>query len=421
MLMLVLAVLITGVLTMAVSTRNLSASRHEYTEALYVAEAGINRVIATWRGSASLPAVPGYADGTITNSGRTGAYHVSWDYWRPHGDDSLIRQDVVVLTSRGTVNTALSDKTIYNLTRTVQVNFDANGDWAWNHVYTSHDVDRPEYLLGINDFAEINGHPSVVPSDLMDENGPAMSPSLPSPKWNEWEATAKSYDTLPYANIFNAKAAAELNRHLYWEGQSTSAHTGSGHTDYNYFDPLDPRYGFVGPSYPEAYGCTGFTVTFNKQTSAAYTGVYFVHGDVIIKNGVTINGTIVATGSILFQGQASSITPEPTGGDYCAPYTVYPALIAGNNITIKDASADHVKGIMWAGRSFVANAASVYGCVVAPSVTIGGTSDWTRYGFDNPIPDADCTRYLPGESPPPMFNEPDMGALQPVPHSWREL
>ena len=77
MVMLVLAILVAGVLTMAVSARNLSASRHEYTQALYVAEAGVNKLIAEWRhaGAANPPAQP-YA-GTVDNAGTTGSYSVT--------------------------------------------------------------------------------------------------------------------------------------------------------------------------------------------------------------------------------------------------------------------------------------------------------------------------------------------------------
>lgn len=56
--------------------------------------------------------------------------------------------------------------------------------------------------------------------------------------------------------------------------------------------------------------------------------------------------------------------------------------------------------------------------MVAPHITLSGNFSVT-YGFDTTNPG--CPRYEPGASPPPMFNEPGMNNLQPVPHSWREL
>jgi len=406
MVMLVLAILITGVLTMAVSARNLSGSRHEYMQALYVAEAGINKLVSDWRGRGAVnpPAQP-YI-GTITNQGRTGSFRVSWDYWRP--EPGIVRQDVVVLTSTGTVNTGLSG-TIYNVSRTVQANLDTNGDWAWSHVYCTDDPD-PAYQ--VPPYADVNGASGYIdPPNYLDEHGPGSSPKLPTPKWDQWEAAAASYDTLPYSKV--SSGTADPARHVYWSGQSTSAHTGAGHTHYNYFMP-DPY--FPAESYPAAYGCNGYTVTFTQGTVGE--GVYFVHGNVIVKNKVTINGTIVATGDITFQGQGAVIIPLMHNSQDCATRTVYPALIAGRDIEIRDQSTFHTGGIIWAGRSFTAKAADQAGCIVSPHITLSGNFS-VEYGFDTTNPS--CPRYEPGSSPPPMFNEPGLDAMQPVPHSWREM
>ncbi len=412
--MLVLAILITGILTLAVSTRNLSSSRHEYTEALYVAEAGINKVVATWRKN-GLPDLynPVAVDGTITSQGKTGAFHVIYDFWHPY--PGATREDVVVLTSQGTINTALSDKTIYNITRTIQVNFDTNGDWGWSHVYYSDDLD---VAYQVPPYANINGNSGdVEPGNYLDEHGPGMGSVLPTPKWNEWEATAAAYDTLPYSNaLMRSKEDATEARHVYWQGNSTTAHTGAGHTHYNYFTP-DPY--FSGLSYPAAYGCNDFTVTFNKHDGVDYSGVYYVHGNVIVKNGVTITGTIIATGDVSLQGQAITIVPLIKNEMDCEARTVYPAIIGGRDVLITDQGVDfHTLGIIWAGHSFESKASNQSGCIVSPHITLGGNFNVT-YGFDTSNPD--CPRYEPGSSPPPMFNEPDLGAMQAVPHTWREL
>jgi hypothetical protein len=161
------------------------------------------------------------------------------------------------------------------------------------------------------------------------------------------------------------------------------------------------------------------TIEFKKQSAPSYDGVYFVHGDIIVKSGVTINGTLVATRDIIFQGQAeATINVLIENAQDCAARTVYPALIAGRDILIRDQSVFHTTGIIWAGRSFSARAADQGGCVVSPHISLSGNFSVT-YGFDTTNPG--CPRYEPGASPPPMFNEPGMNNLQPVPHSWREL
>ncbi|MFB3880473.1 MAG: hypothetical protein ACE149_04375 [Armatimonadota bacterium] len=422
--MVVMAILITGVLAVAFSARGLSASRHEYSEALYVAEAGINKTITTWRRTGVPATIPGAGNGTITDRGRTGSYQVSWDYWHPYGpNDPFVRTDVIVLTSQGTINTHLSNKTALNVSRTIQVNFDTDGDWGWNHVYYTDDPD-PQYQ--VPPFADVNGSSGeIIPLSHLDAHGPGAGDTLPTPKWDEWLARASKGvsdedptddDVLPYPSALPAKADASEARHVYWKGASTAAHTGAGHTHYNYFVP-DPY--FPGLSYPVAYGCSDFTVTFTKHNGVDYSGVYYVHGNVIVKNGINLTGTIVATGDISFQGQGTSdIRVMIENQDDCAARTVYPALIAGRDIEIRDQSIFHTNGIIWAGRSFTAKAADQAGCIVAPHITLTGNFS-VNYGFETTNPE--CPVYEPGNSPPPMFNEPDKGVMQPLPHSWREL
>ena len=72
MLMLVVAILVTAVLTMSMSARLLASSRHEYTQAIYLAEAGVNTVIADWRdrGAENPPAQP--YQGVLATGGAAG-------------------------------------------------------------------------------------------------------------------------------------------------------------------------------------------------------------------------------------------------------------------------------------------------------------------------------------------------------------
>jgi len=182
MLMLVVAILVTAVLTMSMSAQLLATSRHEYTQAIYLAEAGVNTVIADWRdrGAENPPAQP--YQGVLANGGAAGTYHVTWT---PPNDAG-----VIILDSLGTVNTGLTG-TVYHLQRTVQVRLDTDGDWAWNHVYYSDSdlpgQDEPPYAT-INGIVEVEVDGAVgAPEDFLDHaNGPMSGGMLPSPMWDLW-------------------------------------------------------------------------------------------------------------------------------------------------------------------------------------------------------------------------------------------
>ena len=77
-------------------------------------------------------------------------------------------------------------------------------------------------------------------------------------------------------------------------------------------------------------------------------------------------------------------------------------------------------GIIWAGRSFDCRAALAAGCVVSPSVIMRGNF-YLEYGFPIDPTDPNSPRFEPGVSTPPMFNEPDIGQVQPTPRTWREI
>jgi len=181
-------------------------------------------------------------------------------------------------------------------------------------------------------------------------------------------------------------------RHTYWYGSSPStpldpaAHAADGHAsnDQNYFMP-----DWYGVDNPEAYICNSknkrFTVTFGKQQSASgvYTGNYFVHGDIYVKQNAKIRGTLIATGDVIFFGVANvEITPEAINPEApCEERVYYPAIIAGGNVLIRDLGVDpgdtspsrlRVSGVIWAGGSYQGAASQVEGCVVSPSVRLDG-------------------------------------------------
>ena len=463
--MLVIAILIMSILTMTVSARLLSSSRHEYTQAIYLAEAGINAVISDWRylGPASPPPQP-YED-DLANGGAAGSYRVTWG---PYVDQNgTPRPDWIVVTSTGTVNTGLVG-TVFNLSRTVGVRLDTDGDWAWNHVYYS-DTDLPE--MSDPPYADVKGGSGELeidgvtgdPEDFLDHaNGPGGGGMLPSPMWDKWHDWVQ-YDetcdpvtkeliprdpdgdgvpnprwvdqsTLPAYTDTTVYAAEVPDRHLFWYGSSTGApldpvaHAGDAHAgnDENFFMP--DWYGFDNP---HAYVCNSsskrFTVIFGKSKDIeVYTGNYFVHGDVQIKNSAQIKGTIIATGNVTFYGVANaSIEPEVANPeDPCDERVYYPTIIAGQDVLVRDQGVGQddlrerlrVSGIIWAGNSYTGQASNVEGCVVSPSVTLGGNY-LTRYGIYN----LEGCEYMPGELPPPWFREPDRGELQPVVRTWREL
>lgn len=459
MVILVVAILVVAVLTMAMSAQFLSSSRHEYTQALYLAEAGINAMVSDWRVRGKDNPPPQPYIGELENRGAAGSYEVTWT---PHPT----RPDWLVLTSVGTVNTGLPG-TIYNVTRSVQTVLDSDGDWAWNHVYYSDsDIEgmgEPEYaVINGNGDVEIDGEMGA-PTDFTDHvNGPGGGDTLPSPiwdKWHEWVQKDMTCDpvtkelaprdpdgdgtpdprwvdqaTLPAITDTTVYAKDMLNRHMFWYGSSTAtplaptAHAGDGHAanDENFFMP-----DWYGIDNPFAYVCNSgnkrLTVIFGKSKDVeVYTGNYFIHGDVEIKNSAQIKGTIIATGNVSFYGVANaSIEPEVANPEApCDERVYYPTIIAGQDVLVRDQGVGQddlrdrlrVSGIVWAGNSYVGQASNVEGCVVSPSVTLGGNF-LSRYGIYN----LEGCEYKPGELPPPWFREPDRGEMQPVPHRWREL
>ncbi len=459
MVILVIAILITAILAMAISGRLLAGSRHEYTQAVYLAEAGVNAMIADWRAQGVNNPPPQPYEGVLANGGAAGSYHVTWVA-------DPLRDDWVTVTSTAAVNTALPG-TVYNLDRTVEVQLDTDGDWAWNHVYYS-DSDQP----GMADppYADVKGGSGEVeidgavgePDDFLDHpNGPAGGAVLPSPMWDKWhdwvqhdlscdpvtkEQIPRDPDgdgtpdprwpdqaTLPACTDTTVYAADDPDRHMYWYGESAStaldyiSHASDGHAAYdeNFFMP--DWYGFDNP---DAYVCNSstkpFTVIFGKSSEfEVYEGNYFVHGDVQIKNSAQIKGTIIATGSVTFYGVANaSIEPEVANPeDPCDERVYYPTIIAGRDLVVRDQGVGQddlrdrlrVSGIVWAGSSYTGQASNVEGCIVSPNVRLGGNY-LSRYG----IYDLDGCEYKPGETPPPWFREPDRGEMQPMPRTWRE-
>jgi len=468
MVILVIAILLMAILTMAMSARLLAGSRQEYTQAIYLAEAGINALISDWRvrGPSNPPPQP--YQGELTNGGAPGTYHVTWASYPG-------RDDWVVVTSVGTVNTGLVG-TVYNVSRTVEVRLDSDGDWAWNHVYYS-DTDLegqepPEYAT-INGNGDVEiGHDVGAPADFADnEHGPGGGEILPTPMWDEWHdwvqydlscdpvtrqqiprdsdgdgvadprwpdqaTTGASPSTSVDATPDDPTTHQTSDKHMFWYGSPGTpvdyvGHASASHAQYDQNDFMPDWFGI---NNPWAYICNSsnkrFTVTFRKQTidgveATDFTGNWFVHGDIHVKSRAHIHGTLIATGNIYFYGvENASIEPEAINPDApCDERVYYPAMIAGGEVLVRDQGVGdddnrdrlRVSGIIWAGSSYTGQASNVEGCIVSPSVTLGGNF-LTRYG----IYSIDGCEYGPGDSPPPWFREPDRGEMNPVPRTWRE-
>lgn len=83
------------------------------------------------------------------------------------------------------------------------------------------------------------------------------------------------------------------------------------------------------------------TVNGNKtfEEGNTYSGIWYVDGQATIKKGVTINGTIIATGHIKLE-RAENVTITPT-----APY---PALVSNAQVKAKELEDSTISGLIFA-------------------------------------------------------------------------
>lgn len=81
---------------------------------------------------------------------------------------------------------------------------------------------------------------------------------------------------------------------------------------------------------------------FNKDSS----GIWYIDGNATIQSGVTITGTIVATGNIQMQNN-EDITITPTGN--------YPALVTQNKILMNNSEDVTITGLVYSGSDFIMN------------------------------------------------------------------
>lgn len=125
-----------------------------------------------------------------------------------------------------------------------------------------------------------------------------------------------------------------------------------------------------------------------KFNPGVYSGIYYIDGHATIRNGVTINGTIITTGSIKFVN-TSSVAITPTSN--------YPAMVAAGNIEGNNSVSIAINGIMYTEGNVVLNNATsiaIYGSMMADgNVEIKNTAS-ISITYDQSIPD----------DPPPYFD-----------------
>ena len=81
-------------------------------------------------------------------------------------------------------------------------------------------------------------------------------------------------------------------------------------------------------------------------TSGAYSGVWYVDGNVTVDSNVTINGTIIATGNIDMKSKSNIVINASSP---------YPALVANGNFQFQDSLNITVNGLIYVGADLSGN------------------------------------------------------------------
>lgn len=124
--------------------------------------------------------------------------------------------------------------------------------------------------------------------------------------------------------------------------------------------------------------------TFSDEGSGTdYSGVWFVDGNVIVESGVTITGSIIATGGIAMRGNSTiSITAASPN----------PALVAYGNIDLKNTRDVTIFGLIYAGADKEGNVdikealnLNITGTVIAGGNFDLKDSDSATITYDNSI------------------------------------
>jgi len=359
MVMLVIAILATAVLVMATSATQLSASRREYTEALYVAEAGVNALISQWRATGP-PQSAGSAlqqRVTFANGSLVGKYDAAWT-----APDATT--GIVTLTSAGTVNSNLPG-TIYDLTRTVKVDLD----------------------LGTGPGSEHQQNP-VFDSALFSNTDLSMN--------GNFHIAGSTFSNANTSMNGNASISGDVGSVGYIT-LNGNAHIG-GEQNPGAAEILMP---VIDTAYYQNIATQVFSNGKNLNGNTALNGVVFVDGDCKINGNFSGVGVIVATGQVTINGNAGLVNPN--GGDAFAIIAGGGVKINGNStiqgwIYTHDVNIQRPDGFSGNGN------ATIVGGIAADVIRVNGNLKVT---YQKPSGGLD----LPGST----------GLIQPTPGSWREI
>lgn len=123
--------------------------------------------------------------------------------------------------------------------------------------------------------------------------------------------------------------------------------------------------------------------TFQSET---LNGIHFVNGNVRVKNGTVVNGTIVATGTIRFYG-GSLIVAQHVPGDSLMYYPAVISFADSESDVMGGSPGLFIFGLVYASGAVNLNPCHVTGCIMAPDVELQGSYTVThdlRYGGEVP-------------------------------------
>ena len=112
--------------------------------------------------------------------------------------------------------------------------------------------------------------------------------------------------------------------------------------------------------------------TFNSTLA---DGIYFVYGNVIVKNPAVLNGTILAIGGINFQGQVTiSAQQVPADSSHYPAY--YPAIMACGD-SLSDITGGNtnltINGMVYSTGECAMDPVSVNGPIIASNIELAGS------------------------------------------------
>jgi type II secretory pathway pseudopilin PulG len=358
MVMLVVSILIAGVLAMSASSQQLATSRQEFTQALYVAEGGVNALLSQWRanGVNNPPAQPYAGQVALADASSVGQYSVTWTVPNTNG--------IVTATSVGSVNSNLPG-TIYNLTRTVKVDLD----------------------LGTGPSSERQQNP-VFDSALFSNTDLSMN--------GNFDITGSTFSNANTSMNGNASVSGDVGSVGTIKTNGNSKIGGKWNPGATAI-PMP----IIDTAHYQNVATQIFSNGKNLNGNTALNGVVFVDGDCKINGNFSGVGVIVATGQVTINGNAGLVNPN--GGDAFA-------IIAGGGVKINGNST--VQGWIYThdvdiqkpdGFSGNGNA-TIVGGIAADVIRVNGNLKVT---YQKPSSGLD----LPGST----------GLIQPTPRSWREI